>query len=50
MVGPNPPLILGAASSHVLHGDGPDLIMPPLVLLAVLLGSYFLRPADRRLG
>ncbi len=41
--------LLGAAASHVLNGDGPDLIMPPLVVLAILVGSYKLRPADRRL-
>ncbi len=40
----------GAAASHVMHGDGVDLVLPPLVLLAVLAGSYLLRPADRRLG
>ena len=40
---------LGAAASHILNGDGIDLIAPPLVVLAILLGSYFLRPADRRL-
>ena len=40
----------GAVASHVMHGDGADLILPPLVLLAVLVGSYVLRPADRRLG
>ena len=40
----------GAAASHTLNGDGPDLIMPPLVLLAVALGGYFLRPPSRKLA
>lgn len=40
---------LGAAASHTLNGDGPDLIAPALVLLAVLMGSYALRPDSRRL-
>ena len=39
----------GAFASHVLNGDGPDLLMPPLIMLAILIGSYVLRPADRRL-
>ena len=41
---------LGAAASHVLNGDGIQLIAPALVLFAVLMGSYFLRPADRCLA
>lgn len=40
---------VGAAGSHILNGDGPDLIAPPLVLLTILLVSYFLRPSTRRL-
>ena len=32
------------------NGDGPALLAPPLVLLAVLLGSCSLRPAGRRLA
>ena len=39
----------GAFASHLFHGDGPKLLAPPLILLAVLLGSYFLRPEARRL-
>ncbi len=39
----------GAVASHTLNGDGPDLIMPAAILTAVLIGSYKLRPADRRL-
>ena len=40
---------VGAAASHTLHGDGIELIMPALIAVGVLLGSYALRPADRRL-
>lgn len=40
---------VGAAASHALNGDGIQLIAPALVLFAVLMGSYFLRPDDRRL-
>ena len=40
----------GAFASHAFNGDGPELLAPPLVLMAVLLGSYFLRPANRRLA
>ena len=40
---------LGASLSHALNGDGIDLIAPPLVLLAILVGSYVLRPESRRL-
>ena len=39
---------MGAAASHALSGDGIADIMPPLVLCAILMGSYALRPADRR--
>lgn len=40
----------GAFASHAFNGDGPALLAPPLVLMAVLLGSYWLRPASRRLA
>ena len=39
----------GAFASHALNGDGPELLAPPLLFLAVLLVSYRFRPADRRL-
>ena len=39
----------GAFASHALHGDGIELLAPPLVLLSILAGSYLLRPASRRL-
>ena len=40
---------VGAFASHALHGDGPGLLIPPLIPLSLLIGSYVLRPADRRL-
>ncbi len=40
----------GAAASHIFSGHEPGQIAPPLVLAAILMGSYFLRPASRRLA
>ena len=40
---------IGAFASHAFLGDGPDKLMPPLIILTVLTGSYLLRPASRRL-
>lgn len=40
----------GAAASHILNGDGPDLFMPALVALVILLVSYALRPDSRTLA
>ena len=40
----------GAFLSHLYHGDGAKELAAPLVALAMLMGSYALRPADRRLG
>ncbi|MFK7899047.1 MAG: DoxX family protein [Myxococcota bacterium] len=40
---------IGAAASHILNGDGINKIAPPLVILSVLIGSYLLRPSERRL-
>lgn len=39
----------GAVASHVLAGDGPARWAPPLLLLLLTIGSWALRPADRRL-
>jgi len=39
----------GAALSHIYHGDGIDLVLPGMIAVLVLLGSYFLRPDSRRL-
>lgn len=38
----------GAFASHVLHGDPFGRAFPPLLILAFILASYVLRPADRR--
>ena len=40
---------IGAAASHAFNGDGLDKIAPPFIILSVLVGSYLLRPAERRL-
>lgn len=40
----------GAAASHILNGDGPDKIMPAVIILLILLGSYALRPDSRKLA
>jgi hypothetical protein len=39
-----------AAVAHLAAGDGLGQAAPPLVLLGLVLGSWALRPADRRLG
>ncbi len=41
--------LIGAAYSHIAYGDAVGDIVPPVVLLALAMGSYFLRPADRKL-
>jgi uncharacterized membrane protein YphA (DoxX/SURF4 family) len=41
--------MLGASYSHVMAGDGPQQILTPIVLLGLIMASYFLRPATRRL-
>ncbi len=40
---------IGAFASHAFLGDGLDKLMPPVIILSVLIGSYLLRPASRRL-
>ena len=40
----------GAAASHLLNGDGPELFMPAMIATFILVGSYVLRPASRRLA
>lgn len=40
----------GAFASHALNGDPVPNLMPPLVMTGVLLASYRLRPASRRLA
>ena len=39
----------GAAASHLLSGDGPARWAGPLVFALITLGSWALRPSDRRL-
>ena len=39
----------GAAASHLLVGDGPNRWAAPLVFALLTLGSWALRPPDRRL-
>lgn len=39
----------GAAAVHALAGQGIADIMPPLVICAILIGSYVLRPESRKL-
>lgn len=41
--------LIGAVYAHAANGDGVDKLVPPIVLLAVLVASYLLRPTDRRL-
>jgi hypothetical protein len=40
----------GAAASHLANGDPAMTALPPLGLLALVIASYLLRPADRRLA
>ncbi len=39
----------GATFSHILAGDPIGAAIPPLFILALVAGSYFLRPAGRRI-
>lgn len=40
----------GATASHIFAGDPVGTWFPPLIVLALVLVSYALRPDDRRLG
>jgi len=40
----------GAFASHLFAGDGVAMAAPTLVLTALAIGSYWLRPATRQLG
>ena len=42
--------LTGAAASWALHGDPAAEIASPIVLAAIALASWILRPASRRLG
>jgi uncharacterized membrane protein YphA (DoxX/SURF4 family) len=41
--------LIGAAYSHAANGDAVADIMTPLVMFGIAMGSWYLRPADRRL-
>lgn len=41
--------LTGAAVSHAASGDGPPQVLTPLVVLAIVIASYVLRPDSRRL-
>ena len=40
--------MLGAAASHAFSGHSAPEIIVPLVVLSIAIGSYVLRPSDRR--
>jgi hypothetical protein len=42
--------LTGAAASHAAVGDGAKAVATPLVILALALASWALRPASRRLA
>lgn len=42
--------LTSASAAHLAAGDGLGQAAPPLVLLSLVLGSWALRPADRRLA
>lgn len=41
--------LVGAIASHIFNAASLAEVAPPIPVLAVLIGSYMLRPADRRL-
>lgn len=41
--------MIGASYSHIMNGDPMQNVITPLVILAIALGSWYLRPADRKL-
>lgn len=42
--------LTGAAASHAFAGDPPGNVVTPLVLFALLVVSWWLRPGERRLS
>jgi uncharacterized membrane protein YphA (DoxX/SURF4 family) len=42
--------LTGAAFSHASSGDAASFVLTPIVLLALVIGSYLLRPEQRRLA
>lgn len=41
--------MIGASYSHTMNGDPIQNIVTPLMILAIAMGSWYLRPADRKL-
>jgi uncharacterized membrane protein YphA (DoxX/SURF4 family) len=42
--------LTGAAFSHASSGDPASAVLTPVILLGLVIGSYLLRPEQRRLG
>jgi hypothetical protein len=42
--------LTGAAASHAFAGDGPGQILQPIIFLALVMASWALRPASRRIS
>ncbi len=42
--------LVSAVASHAVNGDTVDQSLPPLVLTVIALGSYLLRPDNRKLA
>ncbi|MDB4977070.1 MAG: hypothetical protein JWN48_5411 [Myxococcaceae bacterium] len=42
--------VTGAIASHVAVGDGLADVLPPVIVLALVVASWALRPASRRLS
>jgi uncharacterized membrane protein YphA (DoxX/SURF4 family) len=42
--------LTGAAFSHAASGDAASFVLTPIVLLGLVIGSYLLRPEQRRLS
>lgn len=42
--------LTGASFAHASVGDGADKVLTPLVIMAIAIVSWSLRPASRRLG
>lgn len=41
-------LFVGATFSHIMAGDKIGSLLPPFVFLTLVVGSYVLRPTDRK--
>jgi hypothetical protein len=42
--------MMGALASHLAHDDGPWIVIVNLAIAAIIIASWALRPASRRLG